>query len=514
MSDFYSYHIFYFPFRWEVPGLEDKLFSEQVNMDNIPILPYSMWQRVQIDEDSTKQYSENIEEEMELFAERQYYFDFVHNALYDVKGDSNNIVRHYERKDVKNGNVRYYINVKDKSYELKVDALNLNIYSTGVGVMSFYLKNEKENQSDEKSIRDINQFGRHIMPPYCGEFDPNNRSMLAESIVIEGLVGDAGRYTDKFDYTTTKGSATQRGLYNIWEPARFIKNLIADFSSSLKVVPVIDDRMMVNCWYGNNELSGKIKNELYSEKDKTDKINYELENDFLYKYVFVDNGNDLTCQNKAMKYDLLQKALYMRWQKYGTMYGVSRYSFVALTDGESFAKNVLSMHVRTIYSRMLELVIIQRASILRFSGEVARVSALKGKDDKEMAKRISSLYKEYIRFVNQVYFRSVTAQDQGIELYDMLLKQFDTNAQIKDLDNEIGELHQYATLLIDQRRNETAEWLNWVAAILLPATLMTGIFGMNQVCEKSLPMSFAIEISIIVAISLLMYFLLLKRKRR
>ena len=113
-----------------------------------------------------------------------------------------------------------------------------------------------------------------------------------------------------------------------------------------------------------------------------------------------------------------------------------------------------------------------------------------------------------------MYFRSVTAQDQGIELYDILLKQFDTNAQIKDLDNEIGELHQYATLIIDQRRNETAEWLNWVAAILLPATLMTGIFGMNQVCEKSLPMSFAIEISIIVAISLLMYFLLLKRKRR
>lgn len=31
----YSYHIFYFPFKWEIMGLENQAFSDQVNLDNI-----------------------------------------------------------------------------------------------------------------------------------------------------------------------------------------------------------------------------------------------------------------------------------------------------------------------------------------------------------------------------------------------------------------------------------------------------------------------------------------------
>ena len=133
-----------------------------------------------------------------------------------------------------------------------------------------------------------------------------------------------------------------------------------------------------------------------------------------------------------MKEELLKKSTYFRWQGWGTLYGVSRYSFVALTDESDFAKNVLAVHMRTIYARLFELVIIQRASMLRFSGEVTKVSGLADTKEKEVADWINSLYKEYIRFINQIYFRNVTAQDQGIELYEMLIAQFDSNAQIKE----------------------------------------------------------------------------------
>jgi len=37
-----------------------------------------------------------------------------------------------------------------------------------------------------------------------------------------------------------------------------------------------------------------------------------------------------------------------------------------------------------------------------------------------MSKKVSDLYLAYIRFVNKIYFREVTAYEQGIELYDML----------------------------------------------------------------------------------------------
>ena len=42
MMDYYSYHIFYFPFKWEVEGSEKKLFSEQVDLEHIPVSSYSM----------------------------------------------------------------------------------------------------------------------------------------------------------------------------------------------------------------------------------------------------------------------------------------------------------------------------------------------------------------------------------------------------------------------------------------------------------------------------------------
>lgn len=76
----YSYHIFYFPFKWELPGDEHKLFTEQIDLERIPLNEYSMWERVQYD--PNKQFTSTddkaIQERQELFGELQYYFDFVH----------------------------------------------------------------------------------------------------------------------------------------------------------------------------------------------------------------------------------------------------------------------------------------------------------------------------------------------------------------------------------------------------------------------------------------------------
>ena len=506
--DFYSYHIFYFPFKWEVPGEEKKLFSEQVDLDHIAISPCSMWERVQIDNER-KIFSQTQEQE-ELFGEQQYYFDFVHPVLYDIKGVDDSIIHHYERREPKERVVEYCIETKQKTYILRLDALNVNLYSTGVGIMSFYLVNEKEDQKDESSVRDINQFGRRIMPPHCGEFNADGRGLLAKSIRIVGLDGE-DRYSDKFDYIKEHGNPLYRGFESVWEPASFIKHLVEDLSPTLRVVPVIDDRMLVNCWYGNDELSAKVK-----ETDSNDHVPF-VNSDFWYKYLFVDSGNDsddVTCQNSRMKEKLLSDSTYYRWQQFGTLYGVSRFSFVALT--KLGAGGFISMHMRTIYSRMFELVIVQRASMLRFSGEVTNVSALKGKRTKEVSEKASSLYKEYIRFVNQIYFRTVTAQDQGIELYEMMLKQFDSDIQIKDLDEEISELHQYVTLKIDQRRSENGDFLNWLAALVLPATLFSGLFGMNPVfgCSALTLHDWGIQLAIIIVASVVLVCFLLNRKRR
>ena len=460
------------------------------------------------------QISTPLAEQEELFGERQYYFKFVHPALYDIKGAENPLIHHYERREPQESNVEYRIALKEKSYILKVDAININLYSTGVGIMSFYLKNDREEQNEETHIRDINQFGRRIMPPHSGEFSPEYRSLIAHSISITGLDGNEENYCDTFDYAKERGGMAQRGFSNIWQPAHFISNLIKELSPTLIVTPVIDDRMIVNCWYCNKEMSEQIKDIKLEEPDKA---NFD-KSDFWYKYIFVDSGNkhdDVTCQNKEMRKKLIEDSTYYRWQEQGILYGITRYSVIALTDESRFAKNILAMHMRTIYARMIELVIIQRASILRFSEEVTKVSALKENNPKDISEYASSLYKEYIRFVNQIFFRNITAQDQGIELYEMMMKQFNSEVQIKELDEEISELHQYITLKIEQRRSENGDFLNLLAAIFLPATLLTGIFGMNPIFrEESLNIyDWTTQLSII-AIATIISIILLRHKRK
>ena len=83
-----------------------------------------------------------------------------------------------------------------------------------------------------------------------------------------------------------------------------------------------------------------------------------------------------------------------------------------------------------------------------------------------------------------------------------------------ELDKEIEELNQYVTLLIDQRRNENAERLNWYASALLPVTILTGVFGMNKIFEDSLLKSFVLEIIVIIILSIIAYRILSKIKRR
>ena len=127
---------------------------------------------------------------------------------------------------------------------------------------------------------------------------------------------------------------------------------------------------------------------------------------------------------------------------------------------------------------MSELILVQKASILRFSAEVTNISNLENR--KELSLKLGSLYKEYIRFVNQIHFREVSAQDQGIEMYEKLYKLIKINEHVEKLDKEIEELYNYVTLREDRRANNTVSLLTWIATIFVPITVVASIFGMSN----------------------------------
>jgi len=460
----YSYHVFIFPFQWEINS--ESPFDERFKLSSIEGVKGGNWENVYK--------PKNQGYETELFNEKNFFYKFVHNALYDSGPKENAIIRHFERKEAYLGSLEYEIAIKagiDKVYKLKLKSIGLDLFSTGTGMLVFYLENHNYKQFHE--IRTINQFGRRVFPPFLSQesgVDATKGSELADRIAIYGLLGDASRYTDDFK---------SFGIDDYWKPARFIRNLITDLNPNLQISPVIDDRMFTMCWYFNNALSEKIKNPIEYYRF--------VRSDEWHQYTYVDSSTS-TCQNDRMQKKLLEEHTYPRWQKYGTLYGITRYSFMAISDEGWIAQNVLLTYFRSMYVRIVELALVQRASVLKFSAEVTRLSSL-NRSDQKLAKMIDSFYKQYIRFVNQIYFREITSQEQGIELYDKLTESMRLKEQVKDLDDEIEELHKYATLLDDKIQNQLLGLLTIIGSLFLVPTFITGYFGMNLISidEKNIP---------------------------
>ncbi|MCX6305384.1 MAG: hypothetical protein NT040_10470 [Bacteroidetes bacterium] len=453
----HSYHIFMFPFQWEHDRCRDKPFNERFDLNKVHVDNDSMWENLPV--------PKNDQYETELYNEKNFFYKFVHNVLYDTGKTGNPIIRHFERKETYNGELTFKIGVKagkENIYNLKIKSIGIDLFSTGTGILIFYLENHLYNNIVD--VKRINQFGRRVFPPYMVDgtgVAGTKTGELADYIAIDGLSGEPSRYFEDFNQFTA---------LDIYKPARFIKSLIEDLDKTILPEPVVDDRMFTMCWFFDNETSELIKSDTSYEE-------YAISNDW-HEYLYIDS-NGSTCQNKKMQKKLLEDHTYARWQKEGTLYGITRYSFIAISNEGWFAQNVLLTHFRTMYVRMVELVLVQRASTLKFSSEVTMLSSLSDKDPQRLADNIGKFYQAYIRFVNQVYFREITAQEQGIELYEMLQISLHMKDQVKDLDEEIGELHNYAALLDDKRQNQNLSLLTKIGALFIAPSLIASYFGMN-----------------------------------
>jgi len=479
----YSYHIFLFPFRWykkdskyKIPSIKEmEIFEEELKQIGWKSSDYVKFE-------SSQDYNEY-----------QYFYPFVRDVLYDF-GDSNeHLIRHLTQEIKKDSKYIIHINkklvkenkLKDK-YELEITSIDLNFYSTGVGILSFHLKNEKYDE--KKDVLAINQFGRRIYPSFLGNtgIEFTRERELAQRIEINTSLKSTN------DDNITKKYSDLKNYSNILLDECVISDNINCFlqkpHGKFKILSLLDDRMFTISWMGaDNELMGNLA------KYDTDTYGFE-ENDFWSKYIFVD-VNEQTIWNKKMRKQMLEKQTYARWVEYKstnpkdskslpspTLYGISRYSFVALS---SLYFDMPLVHTKTIYYKMIELSLVQRASVINFSWVISDISKeLNKKEDfnkDEIKNRIEHLYRNYIRFINKMYFREITAQEQGIELYDMLQNIMKIEGQVKDLDNEINELHQFGTMIVQENQANETMSLTKVATFFLPAGLIVALLALPKI---------------------------------
>ena len=505
----YSYHIFYFPFKWAKKDVAEGTMTQLTDFSQIRFLNNGKWVRPAVAEsqenDGNKTDKNNVSPDAQvLYNEKNYYFRFVHDVLYDSGDGNDNLVMHFERKEPQEKDVRYLIKVsgREKPYSLKVDAININLYKTGVEMMSFYLRNDDESQCDTRDILNINQYGRRILPPFWSEVNAEKRQELSEYLEISGLDTEISKEDFK-SYTVDEP----------WTATSMLDSLLKDLTDNLTLTPVIDDRMFVMSLYKNDDMSRLSLSAADAYCNPSSPFS-----EFWYKYLFVDTGWP-TCQNDEMMRDLLRSHTYLRWQKWNSLYGVSRYSFVYLTN--SGVPSYLVDYFMTTYARMMEIALVQRASVLCFSNEVTTLTKRGDWTLEKLSEHVDSLNEEYIRFINCMYFNELTSQDQGVELYGLIRQNLDIDSYVEELKDEIEKLHDTISFKVERSRNEKAETLNFMAAILLPVSIVTGFWSMNMslFCNvKSNWLSFAIAVGLMILGLAFSIFLIrrrpLKNKRR
>ena len=539
----YSYHIFLFPFKWQI--IEKEISFPKRLKDG--------W------------FKNDVQDSISDYNEYKYFHPYVHSCLFENK--ENPLIKQYYHKESHDKNwqfeivlkrripindiepifkdqiikppANYKFEDKNKTFTLIIDKVTLDVYEKqGIGIFAFHLKNtEYENPED---ILLINQFGRRIFPPFLDkhylDFKINKISAPIDgtiyrempcSVTIKGkginpITEDfAKNFCDEpfktKDYIPAHIRCFFRKNINSTETENLFNRPEDENSNVLHISHVLDDRMFVICWYGSKQLAYDYrKQKLTSKQEKRKEVyvlsdlcqrirgGYEVSgfyrndiqhrslalnqthdsygyasNDFWYQYVFVD-GFSPSCANSKLRTEQIEKHTYSRWVEANTLYGITRYSFVCLSEpianlGKPFPNaGFIVNHIQTIYFKMVSLVLVQRAMILDFSKKISDIDISLENEDIKIDKEALSLYKAYRDFINKIFHREVTAQEQGIELYDMLQDHLRVEKQAKELEKEFQEMHRFIDLVGTGRTNKRMRLISILGGlILVPNFILT-----------------------------------------
>lgn len=414
-----SEHIFLFPFTWRLSSSKHHdRFLQHVQIQNKYFDRLKNWQITYASIQEDKDYNEFV-----------YFYKPVRAALYTFQ-KTPLIVRNYTYNTLSDEDY-FLMGVEGKVYQLDVCEVNLKIYKTGIGILSIKLSNNTyENTQD---IRNINSFSRCIYPPIL-PLKKAREELFPEYIKLK--LGNKKPFEERFkqDYHQEPITITSLIMVVLGEP--FICKQQKNKSDAIFIEPILGHQMFCLCLYKNPKLIEDIHLGLVNEA-------------FIEKFTIINNKNRYQQKNEK------------------NIYGMNRFSFICIS------KHIFNT---TLYDQLVSLVIMQRATLLHLSTEIARVSTLPKWD---LVPAIESIYEIYIQFINQLYFKEVTEDIQGSHLYTKLSQQLSIDQELKQLDFEIDEVHEYATLIEQSQSKFKMQILTIIGGSLVIPTFATGFFGMN-----------------------------------
>jgi len=394
-----------------------------------------------------------------------YFYEYVRNALFNNAGNKNTSSSfHFQKKIPEASKIVFHI--KDgKVYTLPINHISLRLFETKVGILTIELLNY-----DFKLLEDIfiiNDFGRRIYPQFIGKNGINDTKYAFLADKIDLYLDGNKKVTETFKI--------EDFIRKELKIASYIEYLLGKELRD-KIGQIIDDRMYTICWYGDNEFSKNLC------KKSSGEYGFESSDDW-YRFVYID-GKYIGVGNEKIKKELIKSATYARWVEKGTLFGISRYSFVSVT-GES--NNIIRNHMRSVYYQMATLLLAQRASIIKFSDDVFKItnqinnvmSEVITKNFKSITEMVRILYSSFIRFVNNIYFEEVTPQEQGIEMYKMAFKIMGLREQMNELRYEIEKLYEFVDMLQEKLIDKGIRLIKVITFLFIAPTLAATIINIG-----------------------------------
>lgn len=489
-----SYHTFIFPFLFDTSG---KLGRER-------FLKYLPEQGKALCQDDVKW---NNVPNKALFDQYRYFTQAAKNTIYTMNFDAEAIVWNYRYdleymftgktkgewlKSIKGSNNPAVFRIKQNSLRatLAINGVRLKLFNTGIGLLAFELENYE--LSREEDITAINEFGRRVFMPFIDKDTVRSCHLCAEniSLLYDGkLIKAASGNVHCMD--TNKADRIVLAPFIQYFLSNSHKKAVASprpQKNEWFIEPIIDDRMFVACLYRNTHLANQMAQ--WNTQEKTyaflndaerlapsDKSNLARR---LYEIVFVD-GDGMSCHSRNMLREQLEKHIYPRWLEYGTVTGITEYSMVTVTTNVGMEYLVTPFLAE--YIEMLYLVLAQRATFLAFERTISNVACSGYKHS------INAVQRKYVLFQSQLLPQSVTNQQQGIELYDMIQECLLIGKQAAVVDGQIRALYELETV-----SNE--KWENWILFLLATLGVVDCVsilcgdwFNMLEVCQLHLALA-------------------------
>ena len=420
-----SEHIFIFPFSFRENKKTKRNIYVGVNFKRNKFRNLSNWNINYSNINDDRDYNEFV-----------YFYKPIRVALYTIYNQPN-VVKNYTYKHIlKQQGELLNITVRGIEYKLNIKDIRLRLYKTGIGMLTFELVNKKYVTLE--ALEAINSFSKMIYPPTM-PLKKAQKEGFPERISIEF---NKEKYVeDLFDLDYYKEPLMiSKLIMNILGPDFSDNNRVAKYRD-IVIEPILGNQMFCCCVCQNSEC-----NRYGFDKD--------IDKEKLETFMAI---------NKYRSY--IGESSYIKNQY--SVYGINRYMLLCLTKEWKEAR---------LYNQLVTLVLMQRATLLNLSTEIARISTL---PKYQLSDAISSVYEIYVQFINQLYFKEVTEEEEGARIYEGLSNIFKIELELEQLNFEIDEVYEYATLVERTSSNMKVQLLTITGAALVIPSFVTGFFGMN-----------------------------------